>query len=79
MPQTEAMPDDHEISFGPFRLHPAARLLEKEGIPVKLGDRALDVLIFSSNVQAKWLAKENFIPEFGGMPSWTKAVFGFVL
>src|SRR5271156_2982208 len=45
MPQTEAMPNDHQISFGPFRLHPAARLLEREGIPVKLGDRALDVLI----------------------------------
>lgn len=45
MPQTETMPNDHQISFGPFRLHPTARLLEREGIQVKLGDRALDVLI----------------------------------
>jgi predicted ATPase/DNA-binding winged helix-turn-helix (wHTH) protein len=32
-------------SFGPFRLHPTKRLLEKNGIPLKLGSRALDILI----------------------------------
>src|SRR5690348_14201708 len=33
------------ISFGPFRLSPSARLLEKDGVPVQLGGRALDLLI----------------------------------
>jgi predicted ATPase/DNA-binding winged helix-turn-helix (wHTH) protein len=33
------------FSFGPFRLFPAARLLEKNGAPVALGARALDVLL----------------------------------
>lgn len=33
------------ISFGPFRLRPADRLLERAGTPLHLGDRALDVLI----------------------------------
>jgi predicted ATPase/DNA-binding winged helix-turn-helix (wHTH) protein len=32
-------------SFGPFRLHATERLLEKNGIPLKLGSRALDILI----------------------------------
>ena len=43
------MPDDYAevsaISFGPFRLLPRARLLEKDGVPVHIGGRALDVLI----------------------------------
>jgi predicted ATPase/DNA-binding winged helix-turn-helix (wHTH) protein len=32
------------VSFGPFSLHDKTRLLEKNGIPVKLGSRALDIL-----------------------------------
>ena len=31
--------------FGPFTLSPAGRLLERDGIPVRLGGRALDLLI----------------------------------
>ena len=31
-------------SFGPFSLHEKARLLERDGVPVKLGSRALDIL-----------------------------------
>ncbi len=33
------------ISFGPFRLLASERLLTKEGAPVELGARALDILI----------------------------------
>jgi DNA-binding winged helix-turn-helix (wHTH) protein len=36
---------DDVASFGPFRLFSAARALEKNGVPVALGDRALDILI----------------------------------
>lgn len=32
-------------SFGPFRLYATERVLEKSGIPVKIGSRALDILI----------------------------------
>lgn len=32
-------------SFGPFRLSPTTRVLERNGVPVALGDRALDILI----------------------------------
>jgi predicted ATPase/DNA-binding winged helix-turn-helix (wHTH) protein len=37
----------HEVqsaSFGPFSLHDKTRLLERDGVPVKLGSRALDIL-----------------------------------
>jgi predicted ATPase/DNA-binding winged helix-turn-helix (wHTH) protein len=37
---------DQPISFGPFRLFPKARLLEKGGVPLQVGGRALDILIF---------------------------------
>jgi DNA-binding winged helix-turn-helix (wHTH) protein len=33
------------VSFGPFRLFPATRVLEKDGQPLALGNRALDILI----------------------------------
>jgi TolB-like protein/DNA-binding winged helix-turn-helix (wHTH) protein len=33
------------ISFGPFRLVPAARVIEKDGTSLELGSRALDILI----------------------------------
>jgi predicted ATPase/DNA-binding winged helix-turn-helix (wHTH) protein len=33
------------VSFGPFRLYPAARLVEKNGAPFPLSSRALDLLI----------------------------------
>jgi predicted ATPase/DNA-binding winged helix-turn-helix (wHTH) protein len=33
------------VSFGPFRLSAAERLLERNGVPLQLGSRALDVLI----------------------------------
>ncbi|MBV8192096.1 MAG: helix-turn-helix transcriptional regulator, partial [Alphaproteobacteria bacterium] len=33
------------MQFGPFRLHSGRRLLEKDGEPIALGSRAMDVLI----------------------------------
>jgi predicted ATPase/DNA-binding winged helix-turn-helix (wHTH) protein len=40
-----AAPPSDIVSFGPFELAVSARLLTKEGAPVQLGARALDVLI----------------------------------
>jgi predicted ATPase/DNA-binding winged helix-turn-helix (wHTH) protein len=40
-----AGPDTWVASFGPFRLNAAARLLDKDGVPVHLGGRALSLLI----------------------------------
>ncbi len=37
--------DSGTISFGPFRLSPATRVIERNGAPLALGDRALDILI----------------------------------
>ena len=38
--------DGGEVAaFGPFRLSPAARRLDRDGNPVEIGGRALDVLI----------------------------------
>jgi DNA-binding winged helix-turn-helix (wHTH) protein len=47
--QTQAVPmrvaTEREISFGPFRLLPSQRLLTEAGREVRLGSRALDILI----------------------------------
>jgi DNA-binding winged helix-turn-helix (wHTH) protein len=36
---------DVVVEFGPFRLSPARRLLTSDGIPVPLGERALQILL----------------------------------
>ena len=36
---------DGIFSFGPFRLFPSARTLERDGVPLALGNRALDILV----------------------------------
>ena len=42
---TPAARTNDALSFGPFRLVASERLLTKEGAPVELGARALDILI----------------------------------
>ena len=42
----EMVEQSESVSFGPFRLVSAERLLEREGAPVAIGSRALDILIF---------------------------------
>ena len=37
--------EDEELRFGPFRLIPRERRLEREGKPVRIGGRGLDVLL----------------------------------
>ncbi len=41
----EATSKNYVFSFGPFRLIPATRRLEKDGVPLGLGGRSLDLLI----------------------------------
>ena len=36
---------DEIVEFGPFRLHMAGRLLQRNGVAVKVGSRSLDILI----------------------------------
>src|SRR3569833_4166890 len=36
---------DEIVSFGPFRLFPAARVIEKDGVPLAVGAHALDILM----------------------------------
>jgi predicted ATPase/DNA-binding winged helix-turn-helix (wHTH) protein len=60
------MSDDHQrskiaVSFGPFRLFPSERRLEKAGAPVQLGSRALDILIALVENAAEVVSKKNLI------------------
>ncbi|HEY2531619.1 MAG TPA: hypothetical protein VGJ20_27430 [Xanthobacteraceae bacterium] len=43
--QETTSPGPEIFAFGPYKLSVAARLLEREGTPVLLGSRALDLLI----------------------------------
>jgi predicted ATPase/DNA-binding winged helix-turn-helix (wHTH) protein len=44
-PISASSPRGGVASFGPFRLYVTERLLERNGVPVKIGSRAVDILI----------------------------------
>lgn len=59
------MPDtsdqDSPISFGPFQLFASSRRLEKDGAPLHLGGRALDILIFLAERAGQVVDKRELI------------------
>ena len=53
--------DDEAFVFASFRLFPAQRLLLDDGEPLRLGSRALDILIALVKRAGKTLPKEQLI------------------
>jgi predicted ATPase/DNA-binding winged helix-turn-helix (wHTH) protein len=53
-------------SFGSFRLHVTERLLEKDGNPVKIGSRALDILITLLEHAPEVVSKRDLIQRAWG-------------
>ena len=49
------------IAFGPFRLSPQARLLERDGEPVPLGSRALDLLCLLASRPGEVVRKDELM------------------
>jgi predicted ATPase/DNA-binding winged helix-turn-helix (wHTH) protein len=64
MAGTEASSSGEVISFGPFRLSPAERLLEKAGAPVNLRGFALDILITLVSRPGKLVTKKELFDQF---------------
>jgi len=52
---------DSVVSFGPFRLFPKSRLLEKEGEPLHVGGRALDILILLAERPGEVVDKRELV------------------
>ena len=50
-----------ELSFGPFNLVASERLLTKEGVPVELGARALDILIVLISTPNEVVSKKDLM------------------
>src|SRR5487761_1044160 len=48
-------------SFGAFRLHAAERVLEKDGMPVKIGGRAFDILLMLLEHAPEIVSKRDLI------------------
>lgn len=53
-------------SFGPFRLHATERLLEKNGTALKIGSRALDILIILLEHAPEVVSKRDLIQRVWG-------------
>jgi len=52
---------DWIANFGPFRLSARERLLEKDGVPVHLGGRALSLLITLVDAASEVVSKRDLI------------------
>ncbi|HQS45631.1 MAG: hypothetical protein B7Y12_00610 [Rhizobiales bacterium 24-66-13] len=53
--------DEHVLSFGPFDLFPGQRQLIKDGVPVRLGSRALDILLALTARAGEIVSKDELI------------------
>jgi predicted ATPase/DNA-binding winged helix-turn-helix (wHTH) protein len=49
------------VSFGPFRLFPTERLLEKDAVPIQIGGRALDILIVLAERAGEVVDKRDLV------------------
>jgi predicted ATPase/DNA-binding winged helix-turn-helix (wHTH) protein len=49
------------LSFGPFHLAAGERLLTREGVPVELGSRALDILIVLTSTPNEVVSKKDLL------------------
>lgn len=59
--EVEHAPTVDEIVFGPFRLSPHARLLQRDGEPVPLGSRALDLLCLLASRPGEVVRKDELM------------------
>jgi len=53
--------DDAAFTFGPFRLHPAERLLLQEGKPLRLGSRAFEILVILVERAGETVLKDQLL------------------
>jgi DNA-binding winged helix-turn-helix (wHTH) protein len=53
--------NEEVLTFGPFRLRPAQRTLSKDGKPVRIGGRALDILAALTERAGETISKEELI------------------
>src|SRR5215471_20716801 len=55
--------DEETFAFGPFRLIPAQRVLLDDGKPLRLGGRALDILITLVERAGETISREQLIAQ----------------
>ena len=60
-PQFKGRISQDVVCFGPFRLCATERILEKGGLPVRLGSRALDILITLVKRPTEVVSKKELI------------------
>ena len=58
---TIAAPGEDVLSFGPFRLNAGQRLLTRDGAPVELGARALEMLIALASAPNQIISKKSLL------------------
>jgi len=53
--------DPNEFSFGPFHLDPSQHQLTREGVPVPVGSRALDILCVLASAKGEIVSKDELM------------------
>ena len=54
-------PDDNTYAFGSFRLFPSRQLLVRDGVPVRIGARALDILTLLTRRSGQMVSKTDLM------------------
>jgi predicted ATPase/DNA-binding winged helix-turn-helix (wHTH) protein len=57
----ELRPSNDVATFGPFRLFPKRRLVEKDGVPIGLSGRALDILILLTERPGEVISQKELV------------------
>jgi DNA-binding winged helix-turn-helix (wHTH) protein len=52
-----------EVNFGRFRFDAARRELSREGVPVRLGSRALDILAVLASAKGEPVTKDELLAQ----------------
>jgi DNA-binding winged helix-turn-helix (wHTH) protein len=61
VPEQAALPAERAFSFGPFRLLPAQQLLVEADRPVRLGSRALEILVTLVERAGELVTKDELV------------------
>ncbi|BBP64376.1 MULTISPECIES: ATP-binding protein [Pseudomonas] len=69
MSQSPSLPVDQTVHFGPYRVHPRQRLVMEAGQPLRLGRRAVDILLVLLEHAGQVVSKQQLIARV-----WPKSV-----
>lgn len=67
---------DQAVQFGPYRIHPRQRLVLEAGRPLRLGRRAVEILLILLEQAGNVVSKQELIARVWPKALWKTATCG---